>query len=138
MGEVGTAWEQPGHRMERDLLAVKPSKICNDLRLLSSGPAAGFGDITLPAVHTVTNSAGLATALSPYLGYAAASVLARDAQVSNRPVRELAQERGLLPPEVIDALLADPHRLTGTAGPQDATATRLSAGPPTTITGGTA
>ena len=29
--------------------AVKLSKICNDLRLLSSGPQAGFGEITLPA-----------------------------------------------------------------------------------------
>jgi hypothetical protein len=53
-------------------------------------------------------------------------------------VRELAQERGLLPPEAIDALLADPRRLTGTAGPQDVTDTRLPAGPPATITGGTA
>lgn len=32
-------------------IAVKLSKICNDLRLLSSGSAAGFGDITLPAVQ---------------------------------------------------------------------------------------
>ncbi len=30
-------------------LAVKLSKIANDLRLLSSGPRAGFGDIDLPA-----------------------------------------------------------------------------------------
>jgi len=30
-------------------LAVKLSKICNDLRLLSSGPQAGVGDIKLPA-----------------------------------------------------------------------------------------
>ena len=29
--------------------AVKLSKICNDLRLLSSGPQAGFGEIYLPA-----------------------------------------------------------------------------------------
>ncbi len=29
--------------------AVKLSKICNDLRLLSSGPQAGLGEITLPA-----------------------------------------------------------------------------------------
>jgi aspartate ammonia-lyase len=28
--------------------AMKLSKICNDLRLLSSGPQAGFGEITLP------------------------------------------------------------------------------------------
>ena len=32
--------------------AVKLSKICNDLRLLSSGPQSGFGEIFLPAVQT--------------------------------------------------------------------------------------
>jgi aspartate ammonia-lyase len=32
-------------------IAVKLSKICNDLRLLSSGPRAGIGEITLPAVQ---------------------------------------------------------------------------------------
>jgi aspartate ammonia-lyase len=32
-------------------VAVKVSKICNDLRLLSSGPRAGFGEIRLPAVQ---------------------------------------------------------------------------------------
>ena len=32
-------------------VAVKLSKTCNDLRLLSSGPRAGFGEINLPAVQ---------------------------------------------------------------------------------------
>ncbi|WWO97487.1 MAG: aspartate ammonia-lyase [Candidatus Dasytiphilus stammeri] len=32
-------------------LAVKLSKICNDLRLLSSGPRAGFNEINLPALQ---------------------------------------------------------------------------------------
>ncbi|MCK4609060.1 MAG: aspartate ammonia-lyase [Gammaproteobacteria bacterium] len=32
-------------------IAVKLTKICNDLRLLSSGPIAGFNDINLPAVQ---------------------------------------------------------------------------------------
>ena len=32
-------------------IAVKLSKICNDLRLLNSGPRAGFGEIHLPAVQ---------------------------------------------------------------------------------------
>ena len=32
-------------------IAVKISKICNDLRLLSSGPRAGLGEIHLPAVQ---------------------------------------------------------------------------------------
>ncbi|MGR4854462.1 aspartate ammonia-lyase [Streptomyces sp. LARHCF252] len=33
-------------------IAVKLSKVCNDLRLLSSGPRAGLGEINLPAVQT--------------------------------------------------------------------------------------
>ena len=32
-------------------VAVKLSKICNDLRLLNSGPRAGFGEIRLPSVQ---------------------------------------------------------------------------------------
>ena len=32
-------------------VAVKLSKICNDLRLLSSGPRAGFGEFNLPAMQ---------------------------------------------------------------------------------------
>lgn len=32
-------------------ISVKLSKICNDLRLLSSGPRAGFGEIRLPPVQ---------------------------------------------------------------------------------------
>ena len=32
-------------------VAVKLSKICNDLRLLSSGPRAGFGEISLPPMQ---------------------------------------------------------------------------------------
>ena len=32
-------------------VAVKLSKTCNDLRLLSSGPRAGFGEINLPPVQ---------------------------------------------------------------------------------------
>ena len=32
-------------------IAVKLSKVCNDLRLLNSGPRAGLGEISLPAVQ---------------------------------------------------------------------------------------
>ena len=37
-------------------IAVKLSKICNDLRLLSSGPRAGIGEIRLPAVQPAPRS----------------------------------------------------------------------------------
>lgn len=162
-------------------IAAKLSKTCNDLRLLSSGPQAGFGEINLPAraagssimpgkvnpiipevvnqiafevigndititmaseagqlqlnafepimfwslaksithltagcktlaVHCVAgitanrellaarvrNSAGLATALNPYIGYENATMIAKEAIASGRGVAELVLEHGLL------------------------------------------
>lgn len=177
--------------------SVKLSKICNDLRLLSSGPTAGFGEITLPArqagssimpgkvnpvipevvnqiayevighdititlaaeggqlqlnafepiiarslfnsldhlaagAHTlatncvggisanteklrnaVSSSISLVTALSPAIGYAAATAIATDALEEGRSIAELALERGLLTRDRLDLLLSPAH-LTG-------------------------
>jgi aspartate ammonia-lyase len=176
-------------------IAIKLSKICNDLRLLSSGPRAGLSEINLPAVQagssimpgkvnpvipevvtqvcyavigndlTITmaaeagqlqlnafepiiarslfdsvgqltaafkvlatrcvqgitpnvatmaehvhDSIGLATALNPYLGYANASEIAREALASNRSVADIALERGYLSEEQLRHILA-PERL---------------------------
>jgi aspartate ammonia-lyase len=162
-------------------IACKLSKTCNDLRLLSSGPQAGLGEIMLPpraagssimpgkvnpiipevvnqvAFEVIGNdttvtiaseagqlqlnafepimayalyksithlqaacgtlahncvdgiranvellekrvkmSAGLATALNPYIGYEAAADVAKDAVKLGRPVAELVLERGLI------------------------------------------
>ena len=38
--------------------AVNLSKMCNDLRILASGPKAGFGEITLPAHHKIIFAQG--------------------------------------------------------------------------------
>ncbi len=177
-------------------VACKLSKICNDLRLLSSGPQAGFGEINLPeraagssimpgkvnpiipevvnqiafevigndmtitmaaeagqlqlnafepiigwslfkSIHHLTagctvlaqhcvpgitanealladrvaKSAGLATALNPYIGYEKSAEIAKAALHQNRPVAELVLERGLLTKEQLDKILS-PERLT--------------------------
>src|SRR5690242_2045439 len=42
-------------------VAVKLSKTCNDLRLLSSGPRAGIGEISLPAVQAGSSKIGRAS-----------------------------------------------------------------------------
>lgn len=171
-------------------VAVKIGKICNDLRLLSSGPRAGLNEINLPAVQagssimpgkvnpvipevvnqvafqvigmdvTVTmaaeggqlqlnafepvicyslssgifrmreamlvlarrcvdgitanedllrseveNSIGLVTALNPFIGYAAATEVAKEALVTGRGVAELVLEKGLLPREKLEQIL---------------------------------
>jgi aspartate ammonia-lyase len=179
--------------------AVKLSKTCNDLRLLSSGPRAGLGEIVLPPMQAgssimpgkvnpvipevvnqiayvvigndvtvsfaaeagqlqlnafepviarslfqsisylaagcrvlrekcvegiqanrermatfVEESAGLATALNPSLGYAIATEIAQEAHRTGRRVRDLVLERGLLSPQQLDQILS-PERLTGPA-----------------------
>ena len=64
-------------------------------------------DIMAAQVH---NSIGLATALNPYLGYAIASEIARDALLTNRSVADIVLERGYLSEEQLRHILA-PERL---------------------------
>lgn len=182
-------------------VASKLSKTCNDLRLLSSGPQAGFGEINLPPraagssimpgkvnpiipevvnqiafevigndvtitlaaeggqlqlnafepiiahslfksishlaagcrtltahcvlgitanrellARRVMNSAGLATALNPYIGYENATCVALEALRQGRSVAELVVEMGFLEKEALDALL-HPEVLTAPRRP---------------------
>jgi aspartate ammonia-lyase len=177
--------------------AMKLSKICNDLRLLSSGPQAGFGEIALPprqagssimpgkvnpvipevvnqvafsvagadvtvtmaveagqlqlnafepviahsllqsvtwmrqAFHTlrvncidgitanedrleamVGSSVVVITALTPYIGYAAAATLAKAALMTDRNVADLVVEAKLMSRAEVERLLS-PARLSG-------------------------
>ncbi len=177
--------------------AIKLSKICNDLRLLSSGPQAGFGEINLPArqagssimpgkvnpvIPEVVNqvayavagadltvtmaveagqlqlnafepviahslfqsitwmrrgmytlrvnciegitanrerlgamvgaSVGVITALTPFIGYAAAAALAKTALLTGHSVADLVVEAGLMSREEIVKQLS-PARLSG-------------------------
>jgi len=172
-------------------LATELSKISSDLRLLSSGPRAGIGEITLPAVqpgssimpgkvnpsvpemvnqvcyqvygcdttimaaadagqldlnvmmpviawnaiHSSTilrnamialrtrtvdgiqadadrarelldRSTAVATALSPYIGYAKTAEIAKEAVASGRPIRELVLERRLMDAAQLDRILS--------------------------------
>jgi len=177
--------------------AIKLSKICNDLRLLSSGPQAGFGEINLPprqagssimpgkvnpvipevvnqvafsvagadltvtmaveggqlqlnafepviahsifqsitwlrqAMYTlrvncvdgitanrerlgamVDSSVGVITALTPFIGYAAAAALAKTALLTGRGVADLVVEAGLMSRDEVAKQLS-PARLSG-------------------------
>ena len=172
-------------------LAVKLSKMSNDLRLMSSGPRAGLGEINLPPMQpgstimpgkvnpvipevvnqiafkvigndltvslaaeagqlelnvmepvivqslfesiemlkngmkvltirciegitaneehcrkTVQNSIGLVTALNPYIGYDASTLIAKQAMETGRSVYDLVLEQGLLSKEKLDFILA--------------------------------
>lgn len=177
-------------------VAVKLSKTCNDLRLLSSGPRCGLGEISLPPVQagsrimpgkvnpaipevvnqiafevidnditisfaaeagqlqlnafepiiahslfkslshlrngclalsercvrgitanlerlkaSVEQSFGIVTALNPYIGYATATAVAKEALASGRSVSDLVLEKGMLTKRDLDTVLR-PEALT--------------------------
>jgi aspartate ammonia-lyase len=56
-------------------------------------------------------SLGVVTALSPRIGYALASKIAREAVAKKRTLREIIEEKGILPREEVDRLL-DLERMT--------------------------
>jgi aspartate ammonia-lyase len=62
-------------------------------------------------------STAVATALSPYIGYAATAEIAKESVRTGRPIRDLVLERGLLDPERLDRILS-PEAMTrpGVAG----------------------
>jgi aspartate ammonia-lyase len=51
-------------------------------------------------------STALATALSPYIGYAATADIAKTSVATGRPIRDLVRERKLLADEQLDAILS--------------------------------
>jgi aspartate ammonia-lyase len=51
-------------------------------------------------------STALATALSPYIGYAATAEIAKESVRTGRPIRDLVRERRLLPDDRLDAILS--------------------------------
>ena len=56
--------------------------------------------------HYLDRTLGLATALNPYIGYANAAAIAKEAQATGRSIRELVEERGLLAPEELERALS--------------------------------
>ena len=62
----------------------------------------------------------MATALSPYIGYAATAEIAKESVESGRPIRELVLERGVLSAEDLDRILsAEAMTRPGVVGEKD-------------------
>ena len=88
-------------------VAVKVSKVCNDLRLLSSGPRAGLGEIRLPAVQAGSSiMPGKVNPVIPeVVNQIAFEVIGHDVTVS------LAAEAGQLQLNAFEPIIA--HSLFG-------------------------
>ena len=58
------------------------------------------------ARELLDRSTAMATALSPYIGYAETAAIAKESVATGRSIRELVLERGLLAPDRLDAILS--------------------------------
>jgi aspartate ammonia-lyase len=71
------------------------------------------------ARELMDRSTAVATALSPYIGYAATAEIAKAAVANGKSIRELVLERGLMKPEQLDRILsAEAMTRPGIAGPK--------------------
>ena len=130
IGATSDTSEMVGYSSALRRIAIKVNKICNDLRLLSSGPRCGLGEINLPAMQingfdtlrtlcidgitanedkcrdNVRNSIGIVTALNPIIGYKNSTKIAKEALETGRGVYDLIIEHGILSQEDLDTVLA--------------------------------
>lgn len=81
------------------------------MRILADGCIRGIEAVPEKCLTHLHNSVGIITALSPHIGYDAASQLAKIALQDSRPVRELILEAGLFSAKELDQLL-QAHELT--------------------------
>ena len=82
-------------------LVIKPSKICNDLRLLASGPRCGLGEINLPAVQP--GSSIMPGKVNPVIPEAVAQVAMQ--VIGNDLTITLASEAGQLQLNVMEPVI---------------------------------
>lgn len=86
-------------------LSAGISRLCEAITVLATRCVDGITANVELLRQKVESSIGLVTALNPYIGYAAATDVAKDAMASGRGIAELVLERGLLPPEKLRAIL---------------------------------
>jgi aspartate ammonia-lyase len=76
------------------------------MRTLTQRTIVGLRADADRARELLDRSTAAATALSPYIGYAATADLAKTAVATGRSLRELVLERQLLPADRLDAILS--------------------------------
>ena len=90
------------------------------MRILESRCVDGISADEDRCRELLDRSTALATALSPYIGYAATADVAKTSVQTGRPIRELVRERGLLPDDQLDAILsAEAMTSPGVPGQKD-------------------
>jgi aspartate ammonia-lyase len=90
------------------------------MRVLQDRCIAGLRLDEARCRELLDRSTALATALSPYIGYAATAEIAKESVRTGRPIRDLVRERRLLPDDRLDAILS-PTAMTSPGVPGQTT-----------------
>jgi aspartate ammonia-lyase len=91
--------------------------LTNAMDVLQSRCVAGILADEDRCSELLDRSTAVATALSPYIGYAATAEIAKAAVATGRAIRDLVRERKLLPDDQLDAILsAEAMTTPGVAG----------------------
>jgi aspartate ammonia-lyase len=99
--------------------AVHASRILgNAMQVLQTRCVQGVLADADRARELLDRSTALATALSPYIGYAATADIAKASVLTGRTIRDLVRDRRLLPDEQLDAILR-PDAMTSPGVPGD-------------------
>jgi aspartate ammonia-lyase len=85
--------------------------LTNAMRVLQERCVSGIRADEDRCRELLDRSTALATALSPYIGYAATAEIAKTSVTTGRSIRELVRERKLLPDDQLDAILS-PEAMT--------------------------
>ncbi|MEX1127766.1 MAG: aspartate ammonia-lyase [Vicinamibacterales bacterium] len=80
--------------------------LTNAMRVLETRCVAGIKADEARCRELLDRSTAVATALSPYIGYAETADIAKAAVATGRSIRDLVRERGLLSGPQLDAILA--------------------------------
>ena len=123
--DTAVAWATSRGQLELNvMMPIIAHDVLEALSILTTGCrqfakecVAGIEADTERAAWLLEQSSAMATPLAPYIGYALAADIAKEAVKTGKTIRQLVVEKGVFTQAEVDAIL-DPHELTepGIAG----------------------
>jgi len=99
------------------------SILTNAMTVLTTRTVSGIQADDERCRELLERSTAVATALSPYIGYAATAEIAKEAVKTGRSITDLVRDRKLMPPDRLDAILS-PEEMTEPGVPGSKTKTK--------------
>ena len=123
--DTAVAWAASRGQLELNvMMPIMAHEVLEALEVLTNGIGqfarecvAGIEADVERSAWLLEQSSAMATPLAPYIGYALAAAIAKEAVASGKTIRELVLEKGIFTKDELDVIL-DPHELTepGIAG----------------------